>query len=360
MQGSWRAGDKFLLDPSGNALELSAIDPEPSSYRSYKWHDDKYGTAALHYNDVPVMTYMYESLDDSTEERRGETYKVYHHLYTPPAASGAPTNRLMTKGPGGLFPHHRSLYYGFNRISYTPDGEKKTADTWHCSNGESQSHEKTLLQVGGPLVGRDVNVVYWRGQDGEPFAQEIREMSVSMAGGNVVVDFVSSLDSVAGDIRLDGDPQHAGFQFRASQDVPDKTKAETYYVRPDGVAEAGRFRNWSSKPDETEADQQHVDLSWHALSIVLPLSYEYRGEQIEKDQRYTVARLNHPDNPSPQRYSERDYGRFGSYFEHDLKAGEPLVLQYRVVLIEGKQDVADIQALSDSYLNPIAVEQITE
>ena len=67
------------------------------------------------YEDRPVMRYMYESLDTSSPERIGETYKVYHHVY-----EEAPTGeRFVTKGPGGLFPHHRGLFYGFNKISYT-------------------------------------------------------------------------------------------------------------------------------------------------------------------------------------------------------------------------------------------------
>ena len=79
-------------------------------------------------------------------------------------------------------------------------------------------------------------------------------------------------------MKLDGDPQHAGFQFRASQDVADKTAKQTYYLRPDGKDEPGKFRNWPG-------DKEHVDLPWYALSFVLD------------DQRYTAAISNHPEQP---------------------------------------------------------------
>ena len=49
-----------------------------------------------------------------------------------------------------------------------------------------------------------------------------------------------------------------------------------------------------------------VDLPWYAMSFVLD------------GQRYTACYFNHPDNPSPTRFSERDYGRFGGYFERDV------------------------------------------
>ncbi|MEM7455984.1 MAG: membrane dipeptidase [Planctomycetota bacterium] len=338
----------FVLNAldAGQTLTLKASDGGLNTYRAFEWHDDQYGTAQLMYHGVPVMDYMYEPLDES---RRGETYKVFHHVYDPDGL------RRITKGPGGLYPHHRGLYYGFNRISY---GENQRADTWHCNNGESQTHEASLLQVAGAVIGRDVNIINWRGQDGEPFAQEIREMTVSRSGGATIIDFYSSLDSLVGDVRLDGDPQHAGFQFRAAQDVPDKTRDLTYYIRPDGRDEPGSFRNWSAGQNESEVNRAHIDLAWNALCFALPVSYERRGNRISEDRTHTVGYLDHPDNPKPARFSERDYGRFGSYFEYDLKPGEPLTLRYRVVIMQEAQDVETLENLSGAFLNPALLEQM--
>jgi len=41
-----------------------------------------------------------------------------------------------------------------------------------------------------------------------------------------------------------------------------------------------------------------------------------------------------PRNPKEARFSERDYGRFGSYFEYDLDEGKPLTVNYRLWLQE--------------------------
>src|SRR5262249_13160001 len=89
----------------------------------YSWHDTPGEFTELRHGDRPVLRYVYRAFDDSTKEKREETFKVYHHLYDPSGQA------LITKGPGGLYTHHRGLFYGF-KATY---GDKKiTADTWHC------------------------------------------------------------------------------------------------------------------------------------------------------------------------------------------------------------------------------------
>ena len=61
--------------------------------------------------------------------------------------------------------------------------------------------------------------------------------------------------------------------------------------------------------------------------------------------RYTAAYLDRPDNPKEARYSERTYGRFGSYFEYDLDEGKPLELSYRFWLQDGEMTVEQVEAL---------------
>lgn len=275
-----------------------------------------------------VLRYMCASLDETNADTRSATFKPYHHVFD------LQGKQLLTKGPGGKFPHHRGLFFGFNRISY--DGGKKQADTWHCNKGEFQSHEGVLASSVGSLVGGQVLAIDWHGQSKDVFAKEKRQLQVTRHPRGTVIDFTSHLRSEVGKVKLDGDPQHAGFQFRATQEVPDKTADKTFYVRPDGKGEPGKFRNW---PDV----KTHVNLPWNALSFVL-------GEQ-----RYTVAMLDRPENPKESRFSERDYGRFGSYFEYEMDTDKPLVLNYRVVIVEGEMGVDEINALHADFVAPPAV-----
>ncbi len=301
--------------------ELSNVQ---ASGPAFHWEDTPGKHADLRLGDKPVLRYMYEAVDDSSKERRAETFKVYHHVYDPAG------ERLVTKGPGGLFQHHRGVFYGFNRITH---GGDKKADTWHGNNGESQTHEEVLSQEEGPVLGRHRVAIAWRGRDGQPFAHEEREITVYNTPGGRLIEFASRLTSADGKVKLDGDPQHAGVQFRASQDVPDKTAKLTYYLRPDGKDKPGSFRNWPQNKD-------HVNLPWNALSFVLG------------DQRYTCVYVDHPRNPKEARFSERDYGRFGSYFEAELVGDQSLNVNYRFWLQEGEMTVEEAAAASAAFVNP--------
>jgi hypothetical protein len=55
-----------------------------------------------------VARYMY-AYDTSTPQRREETYKPYLHVFD------AEGRQPITKGPGGLYPHHRGIFIGWMR-----------------------------------------------------------------------------------------------------------------------------------------------------------------------------------------------------------------------------------------------------
>lgn len=301
--------------------------------RGFMYDDNEGKFNELSFGDRPVLRYMYEALDKSSPKRIGETYKVYHHVYDPTGS------RFVTKGAGGKFPHHRGLFFGFNRISY---GDHK-ADIWHCKKGEHQLQKDVLKQVAGPVVGRQLLAIDWYGQHNDVFIKEQRELTAYNVDGGLLIEFATELTSQVGAVRLDGDPQHAGFQFRGSQDIPDKTAHLTYYLRPDGKGEPGKFRNWSDKKNDSEQNLKHINLPWLAQSFVLD------------DKRYTCCYIDHPNNPKPARFSERDYGRFGSYFEYDLTADKPLKLNYRIWLQEGEMTVDEVNQISQSFVSPPAV-----
>ena len=344
---------QFLMPDlkKGDSIQLVASKSGLNPRNVFQWHDDGSKAAELRFDKLPVLKYMYEPVDNSTPKRRGETYKVYHQVYTPDG------KRMLTKGPGGLFPHHRGLFYGFNKISY---GDSQ-ADIWHCKNGESQTHIEILEQIGGPVFGRDRNMIHWRGRDDQPFAIESRETISRKIGKATLIEFQSDLKNLTKQtIQLRGDPQHAGFQFRATQDVPDHTKHLTYYIRPDGIARPGEFRNWSGKKNEKEVNQNHVDLAWNAVCLSLPKKPEQAEGKLDESEvdRFTVCYLDSTDNPKPARFSERDYGRFGSYFEYDLKPEETLSIRYRVWIQNGEMTVDEINSLSRDFAQPVKVDQV--
>jgi hypothetical protein len=279
-----------------------------------------------------VLRYHYRAYDDSSKESRDQTYKVFHHLFSP--KGDVLTTNGLPNDPAIHSPHHRGIMYAFNRISY---GNGKTADTWHCTNGAHQSHDRFLASEIGPVLGRHRVLIRWHGQD-KAFAEEERELTVYNVPGGQLVEFASQLRTTSGPVKIDGDPQHAGFEFRADNEVFAKTQGQTIYVRPDGVGKPGETRNW-----DPATRKGPVNLPWNAMSFVL------------KGKRYTVAYLDHPNNPKEARHSEREYGRFGSYFEYALTAEKPLRVNYRLWLQEGLMKPEEVGVLSKSFVEPVRV-----
>ncbi len=339
-KGEVRRDLHFILPAlkAGESLTLHVSIPAAlqAPPERYSWHDTPGEFTELRYGERPVLRYVDHPFDDSTKEKREQTFKVYHHLFEP---SG---KEIITKGPGGLYTHHRGLFYGFKATYEEADGKKVTADTWHCPppSGDPKkpsleahlAHEKILSSDTGPILGRHRVQIGWHGRNKERFAVEERELTVYHVPGGQLVEFVSKLTPVKGTVHLDGDPQHAGFHFRAVNEV-DKNKNETYFLRPDGKGEVGKEKNYPQ-------DKKMVNLPWNAMSFVV-------GEK-----RYTAAYLDRPANPKEARYSERTYGRFGSYFVADCDAKKPLTVAYRLWLQEGEMSGDGVKALSEDFVNP--------
>ena len=70
---------------------------------------------------------------------------------------------------------------------------------------------------------------------------------------------------------------------------------------------------------------------------------------VTNEKRYTVLRVPHADNPKNTRGSERDYGRFGDYFEYTLTPKTPLKLKYRIWLQEGEMTVEQCEAIAEGF-----------
>ena len=291
--------------------------------KGFQWKDEAGKHVDLLKDGKNVARYVYERMDPKDRER---TYKPFHHVYQ------ADGKDFLTKGPGGKYTHHRGIYFGFSKCTaQDKDGKKVGVDTWHCKRAY-QTHEKFLVQEGGGKAVQKVEIA-WRVDDGTVFATEQRQLTFShREDGSLQVDFESTLSTTQDKVGLDGDPQHAGFQFRASNEVAEKTKGQTYYIRPEGGKDSpGKTKNWPGNKDMT-------NLLWKAQSLVVG------------GNRYTTVYLDRPGNPKPSFYSERDYGRFGSYFKREILKDNPLKINYRLNIKSGERTPEECAALSQAYL----------
>jgi hypothetical protein len=278
----------------------------------------------LLWKDQKIARYVFEKMNPKDRER---TYKPFHHIFQ---SNGVD---FLTKGPGGKYTHHRGIYFGFSKCSALDgDGKSVNVDTWHCKRAY-QTHEKFITKTANQQEASHTVKIAWRVDDGTVFATEHRTLHFSfIKEGFLQVDFQSKLSTDQEEVQLDGDPQHAGFQFRASNEVATKTSKETYYIRPvEGIDRKGKTKNWPQDKDMT-------NLPWKAQSVVVG------------GNRYTTLYLEHPANPKPSFYSERDYGRFGSYFKTKITPSSPLVVQYRLHIFQGEMNQKECEKLSQAFI----------
>jgi len=306
--------DAFLYD---RRLQARAI-----RWKNFSWKDKKGEYLDLLFDGRKVTRYIY-AYDTSSKQRILETYKTFLHVFD------AQGQNLLTNGPDGLhpyltnkilYPHHRGIFIGWNRLEF---GGKRY-DFWHMGEqGRVQKHQKFLELTAGPVLAKSNSLVHWDDKDGRTIIAEQRETTVFRQGDPTVLllEFRTELKAVSGDVFLDGDPEHAGFQYRPHDDVAKggKDVKATYLFHKDGI---------NPKKDK--------DLPW------VGMSYGLGGR------RYSVEHINHPDNSKPVIYSAyRDYGRFGTFFKKEIKAGETLTLRYRIWVVEGK--MPDRQEMTSKY-----------
>jgi hypothetical protein len=342
----WFIAPNIAAGATAKVVATISTDPGPAPAATapvFHWVDKPPVSSDLLFGERLVMRYMREPYDASTKANRERTYKVYHHVFDPE------TGKIqLTKGPGSLFPHHRGLYYGFQKVTY--DGTTKV-NIWECPSAW-QGDGGTLATEAGPVLGRHRVKIEWHGKGDAVFAVETREVTAFNTAGGLLIEWASHLETTGGLVKLDGDPQHGGFQYRATAELdPERDKLlkpkadadahifnsrQTYYLRPDGQGKIGDAR-------DPAKDKRPFNLPWDAMSYLV-------GEQ-----RYTVGYLDRPQNPKPVRYSERDYGRFGSFFPWQLTKDKPLDLDYRLWVQKGEMSGEQVKALDDDFVNPVIV-----
>ena len=259
-------------------------------------------------NSKPVTRYMCER-DTTDDDTKHNTYKVYNHVFDETG------EKFLTKGAGGKFTHHRGIFIGFSRT--TADGKK--FDTWHMRNN-IQKHVKIASKTAGPVLARYTATINWNEGEDKPIITEQREITLYNQGDSAIMlmDFRTKLTAVRGDTILDGDPEHAGCQYRPHNDVAGNKSAKYLFHK--------------DKPNL----KKDKDLPWAALTYKL------------NDKQYHVQHMSGPAIPKGNTYSAyRDYGRFGAYFKKPIAKGETLELRYRFYVAKG--DMPDRKEFAKRY-----------
>lgn len=84
----------------------------------------------------------------------------------------------------------------------------------------------------GPVIGGHTIQIHWKDYNGDVVINELRDIRVfGYSDNSFFIYSHAKLSSEAGLVVLDGDLQHAGVQFRASQFVAEHASS-TKFIRP--------------------------------------------------------------------------------------------------------------------------------
>lgn len=310
----------------------------------YAWKDTAGKYMDLEIAGKKVLRYMYEH-DNSSEEERMRTYKPFYHVFDMEGEN------LITKGDGGRYTHHRGIFLGWKTVTFDgkqydfwhmkggPDTDKKKRNSSGPVKGVDQVHVKVLDKTAGANGASLTSQIDWITKDGTVVISEQRQVTVRKSKrGSVTIDVNTKLTAPNGDVLLDGDPEHAGFQIRAHNDVneaaePDKA---TYVYHDASIAEKGK----ASRKGITFPKGVLDDLPWVAMN------YGLNGK------KYTVQHMNAASNPKPYTYSSgRYYGRFGSFQKVAVKSGTTLEMSWRIIVQESEMPKREmLQKRYDAYV----------
>ena len=254
--------------------------------------------------------------DVSTPELAHETYKVYGHVMDPLDPDNKGT---ITKGAGHKFTHHRGIFIGWARAQVEGVGG---VDTWHMKDGVRQHFIKTLVEDSGDDHATLSVAIAWVKGDA-PLLDEERTFVIHRPtdSGALMIDAWSKVTASAGDVVLKGDPEHAGLQFRAHQDVAANKSSK--YIFPNDM-----------KPGK-DGDK---DIPWAAMQCKVA------------DRSYHVQHMSHPSLPKGNIYSAyRDYGRFGAYFVKNLDKGQSSTFKARFYISPGEFPDNAVEAMDGRY-----------
>jgi Methane oxygenase PmoA len=292
---------------------------------TFAWSTDPAtSSTTLDFAGQPVIRYEH-AFDRSTPERFDETFKPFVHAFSPKSAV------QLTKGSGGLYTHHRGIYLGWNQVIAS---DQKSYDFWHCTQGAHQQHVEFKSLTTSATQASMVSLVHWNSNEGDAIVAETRTVTVQSSTidhpqlpTGWQLDWTSVLESKRDELKLTGDRQHAGLHFRANQDVA--TLLGARYLRPE---------SFPQQPDAVQVDDAktpdgHINLPWLAMQFTT------------SEQPCTVVYFPEPGLPQPARFSERPYGRFGSFFDLTLKRNAPFTMQYRLLILPTLEvKPADIEA----------------
>ncbi len=289
---------------------------------AFTWQDDPGKHLDLLFDQKKVFRYEYE-LD--SQFVKGETLtaknKVFFHIYD------LDGEHLITNGyEEGVWSHHRGIMIGWRDVGF----RDQELSFWGMEDLTTQKHIKFVTKTAGPVLAKVEALIHWNDSTGTTVLEEHRFATIyhQKSPDILMLDFSSNLKAVNGPVTLDGNAEHAGVQYRASNDVAAEvpgSKKPTYFFNKEGIDPTKDF-----------------NLPWVGMSYGL------------NNKTYSVVEMSDHGNPRPAIWSAyRDYGRFGPYIKYELGNKESFNVNYRFWISESTMpDRGEIAAKYEAYQHP--------
>lgn len=306
-----------VMDP-GETMEITIRPDTECSETEYVWDQVDDFSLQLQYDGQALIQYEHPAFDSDNIQ---DTNKPFHHLFSPTS------DNFISKGVGGENPEQRGLFFGYSQVEIAG----RDLDFWYAENGERTEHREIDKEFSGPVLGGHSARIIWKDRDGEQMLEELRDIrAVKHQADSYYIDLESRLFATAAPVRLGGDVNSAGVQFRAAEEVADQQES-TRFIRPD---------DWADFPsDQPLGEDDRVNVPWSAMEFSID------------DETYTVVYMSHTRNPGTKHLAEQTYGRIGEFFPYQQSEGAPTVFRYRLWVVSGESpSVDDIERMYRNYI----------
>lgn len=264
-----------------------------------------------------------------------------------------PTGKKMTRdypmaatpGEDNDHPHHRSLWFSYDKVNDTNFWAEKASLGTKASSKDIaelgvQKHREFTKLEGGKDKGTIISVTDWMTSDGKKLLEDERRITFGATADSRSIDFDITLKATEGDVHF-GDSKEGVFGIRvpSSMDVEQKVNKSAekgHIINSDGLANAA---------------------AWGKPAAWVDYHGNVGGEHLG------IAILNHPSSfryPTP--WHVRTYGLFAANCfglkafdknaqpgDHTVPKGQTLKFSYRVVFHTGDEKSAKIADLFATY-----------
>lgn len=256
---------------------------------------------------------------------RAHTTQKYPYFYP---VAGPKTGLSLTSETGLPWPHHRSLFFGCDRVN--------GGNYWQATIAQGQILSQGIkLGKIDETTGELTDFCLWKKPEQDPIIEDTRKFKITLLpNGNYYLDCQFDLKMLT-DVTMEKS-NHALFAIRCAQDI--------------SVTSGGTLLN--SEGESTEKNTLGKPARW--------CTFFGKRAGITPEITEGIAMLLHTDVPHPAfkdcPWFTRDYGNCSpmpnNWFKEPLKLAkdETLQFKYRVVAYAGTPQEADLDGLWEDFV----------